>query len=31
LSKSRKLGLEEWRSIATPCGVQIVGPPLEIA
>ena len=31
LSQSRKLGLEEWKSIAPLRGVEIVGPPLEIA
>jgi mannose-6-phosphate isomerase-like protein (cupin superfamily) len=31
LSKSRKLGLEEWKSIAAPRDIEIVGSPLQIA
>ena len=30
LSKSRELGLEEWKNIAEPHGIEIVGPPLRI-
>jgi hypothetical protein len=30
LSKSRKLAVEDWRTLSVPRGVDIVGPPLPI-
>jgi quercetin dioxygenase-like cupin family protein len=30
LSKSRKLGVDDWRAIAAPRGVEIIGPPLQV-
>ena len=30
LSSSRMLGLADWREIAAPCDIEIVGPPLQV-
>jgi mannose-6-phosphate isomerase-like protein (cupin superfamily) len=31
LSRSKKLSVEDWRTLAAPRGVDVVGPPLEIS
>jgi len=30
VSLTRKLGLADWRDIAAPCDVEIIGPPLQV-